>query len=210
MVEQSNFQMLFVPVKGDPKQGCKLVWESKKKCANISVYILHIYGCSLSYHQTIQDNDQNTIFPKLFRLRKRHLSFPQNCKDHMNLWQSHMCSNRPGSSVNCFRQGPCLPCQMEAEVQGVKVEEDILCQTSDGALSDFGKHSIPQFIEPSCCSSGYAVWNHQSVKHTKSVPLGFRATRWLLIQPLDVVACLLLVPCIEIFLKTTRKMVHII
>ena len=163
--------MLFVPVKGDPKQGCKLVWESKK-FANISVYVLHIYGCSLPYHQTIQDIDQNTIFLKLSRLGKRHLSFPQNCKGCMNPWQSHMCTNRPGSSVNCFRQGPCLPRQMEAEIQGVKVEEDILCQTSDGALSDFGKHSIPQFIEPSRCSSGYAVWNHQSVKHTKSVPLG--------------------------------------
>lgn len=165
------FRCFLSLLKGTLSKGAS--WSEKVK--NLLIFLFtYCINIAVLYHVTKQSKTltKTPFFLKLSRLGKRHLSFPQNCKDCMNPWQSHMCTNRPGSSVNCFRQGPCLPRQMEAEIQGVKVEEDILCQTSDGALSDFGKHSIPQFIEPSRCSSGYAVWNHQSVKHTKSVTLG--------------------------------------
>ena len=40
-----------------------------------------------------------------------------------------------------------LSVEMECQIEVVEVEEDVLCQTSDRVLSDFGEDRVPKLVE---------------------------------------------------------------
>ncbi len=61
------------------------------------------------------------------------------------------------ATVDGFGQRSGLPAQVEAQVQVVKMEKDVLGYPPDGALSHLPEHCVPQLIEESGSGAGNTV-----------------------------------------------------
>ena len=66
----------------------------------------------------------------------------KDCGSHI---EDHAAENEvdaPSASINDLVQSACLPRQMEAQVQGVQVGEDLGCCIPDGTLSNLSQKKL--------------------------------------------------------------------
>lgn len=67
----------------------------------------------------------------------------------------------PRAAVDGLGQRPRLAAEMEAQVQIVQVQEDVLGDAPDGALGHLAEHGVPQLVEEGGAGPGGAVWGEE-------------------------------------------------
>lgn len=70
----------------------------------------------------------------------------------------------PRAAVNGLGQRARLAAEVEAQVQIVQVQKDVLGDAADGALGHLAEHRVPQLVEKGGAGPGGAVWGGEECR----------------------------------------------
>lgn len=70
----------------------------------------------------------------------------------------------PRAAVDSLGQRPRLAAEVEAQVQIVQVQEDVLGDATDGALGHLAEHRVPQLVEEGGAGPRGAVWGGEGCR----------------------------------------------